>query len=132
MSLSEWKIWCGCRAIRHLLPSSACLLLVYIFRHVVWRTCRNRISSSVLPENIEPHITSILPLQLVSCMWSSENNTMFLSVIFSRKSNDFVCFQVFSLFISTFYGTEKDMQALLNDIELDVQELKCLMQSISG
>ena len=27
--------------------------------------------------------------------------------------------------------TGKDMQALLNDIELDVQELKCLIQSIS-
>ena len=31
-----------------------------------------RISSSVFPENIEPQITSILPLLLVSCMWSSE------------------------------------------------------------
>lgn len=41
---------------------------------------------------------------------------------------------VFSLFISTFAPlilTGNDMQALLNDIELDVQELKCLIQSIS-
>ena len=35
-----------------------------------------RINSSVFPENIEPQITSIRPLLLVSCMWSSENNTM--------------------------------------------------------
>lgn len=41
---------------------------------------------------------------------------------------------IISLFISTFVPltrTEKDMQALLNDIELDIQELKCLIQSIS-
>lgn len=61
---------------------------------------------------------------------------MFSSVIFKRKSNTFVCFPIF--FIIYFYicsvNTDcvKDMQTLLNDIELDIQELKCLMQAISS
>lgn len=42
---------------------------------------------------------------------------------------------IFSLFISTFVPlrlTGKDMQTLLNDIELDIQELKCLLQAITN
>ena len=35
-----------------------------------------RISSSVLPENMEPQMTSIRPLRLVSSIWSSENTTI--------------------------------------------------------
>lgn len=42
---------------------------------------------------------------------------------------------IFSLFISTFVPlrlTGTDMQTLLNDIELDIQELKCLLKAISS
>ncbi len=61
---------------------------------------------------------------------------MYSNSSFPDNGNTFVRFPIF--FIIYFYicsvNTDcvKDMQTLLNDIELDIQELKCLMQAISS
>lgn len=62
---------------------------------------------------------------------------MFKIVYFRRKNNTlWRLSDNIPLFISTFaaltFVMRKEMQTLLDDIELDIQELKCLMQAVSA
>ena len=58
-------------------------------------------------------------------------------VIIGCKSNSFIGFSVFFHYLFLHLrshsrrNSDVDMQALLNDIELDIQELKCLMEAVS-
>lgn len=58
-------------------------------------------------------------------------------VIIACKSNSFIGFSVFFHYLflhlrsNSRRNSDVDMQALLNDIELDIQELKCLMEAVS-
>ena len=58
-------------------------------------------------------------------------------VIIGCKSNSFIGFSVFFHYLFPHLrshsrrNSDVDMQALLNDIELDIQELKCLMEAVS-
>ena len=58
-------------------------------------------------------------------------------VIIGCKSNSFIGFSVFFHYLFLHLrshsrrNSDVDMQALLNDIELDIQELKCLMEVVS-
>ena len=58
-------------------------------------------------------------------------------VIIACKSNSFIGFSVFFHYLFLHLrshsrrNSDVDMQALLNDIELDIQELKCLMEAVS-
>ena len=58
-------------------------------------------------------------------------------VIIGCKSNSFIGFSVFFHYFFLHLrshsrrNSDVDMQALLNDIELDIQELKCLMEAVS-
>ena len=62
---------------------------------------------------------------------------MLVYVIIGCKSNSFIGFSVFfhylflHLLSHSRRNSDVDMQALLNDIELDIQELKCLMEAVS-
>lgn len=58
-------------------------------------------------------------------------------VIIGCKSNSFIGFSAFFHYLFLHLrshsrrNSDVDMQALLNDIELDIQELKCLMEAVS-
>lgn len=58
-------------------------------------------------------------------------------VIIGCKSNSFIGFSVFFHYLFLHLrshsrrNSDVDMQELLNDIELDIQELKCLMEAVS-
>ena len=58
-------------------------------------------------------------------------------VIIGCKSNSFIGFSVFFHYLFLHLrshsrrNSDVDMQALLNDIELDIEELKCLMEAVS-
>ena len=62
---------------------------------------------------------------------------MLVYVIIGCKSNSFIGFSVFFHYLFLHLrshsrrNSDVDMQALLNDIELDIQELKCLMEAVS-
>jgi len=62
---------------------------------------------------------------------------MLMYVIIGCKSNSFIGFSVFFHYLFLHLrshsrrNSDVDMQALLNDIELDIQELKCLMEAVS-